>query len=97
MRQLVQCLAENEAAAQDARQKSLQEVKHTLDVQKIQPKNNAPREGGLDLSTAGPASLQVLSGEDRVHNMRIKAQQEQVKIWCAQDSISKKMAKNEER
>ena len=97
MRQLVQCLAENEAAAQATRQKTIQEVKHMLDIQKIQPKNNAPKEGGLDLSTAGPASLQVLSGEDRVHNMRIRAQQEQVKLWCAQDSISKKMAQDEER
>jgi len=97
MRQLVQCLAENEAAAQASRQNTLQEVKHMLDVQKIQPKNNAPREGGLDLSACGPASLQVLSGEDHAHQMRIKAQQEQVKLWCAQDSISKKMAQDEER
>jgi len=97
MRQLVQCLAENEAAAQASRQNTLQEVKHMLDVQKIQPKNNAPREGGLDLSTCGPASLQVLSGEDHAHQMRIKSQQEQVKLWCAQDLISKKMAQDEER
>ena len=61
------------------------------------PKNNAPKEGGLNLSICGPASLQVLNGEDHASSVRIKAQQEQVKLWCAQDSISKKMAQDEER
>ena len=98
LRQLMVSLDDNEASAQEARQRSLLQVKQTLDTQRMQPKNNALcMNGPVDLSRCGPASLQCLSGEDRVHEMRKRAQQEQVKLWCAQDMIDKQRAHEEER
>mmetsp|Transcript_27730 Transcript_27730/g.57891 ORF Transcript_27730/g.57891 Transcript_27730/m.57891 type:complete len:255 (+) Transcript_27730:495-1259(+) len=54
-------------------------------------------DGPLDLSNCGPSSLQCLSGEDHAYDMRKKAQQNQIKLWCAQDTIEKNRALEQER
>ena len=70
IKQLVQCLDRNEAAAQEARQRSLLEVKQTLEEQLLQPKNNAlDKDGPLDLKNCGPSSLQRMDGEDHEYEM----------------------------
>lgn len=70
IRQLVQCLDQNEAAAQEARQRSLLEVKQTLEKQLEQPKNNAlDKDGPIDINKCGPSSLQRLDGEDNEYEM----------------------------
>ncbi|KAL7552559.1 hypothetical protein ACHAWF_015795 [Thalassiosira exigua] len=98
LKNLVQCLDASEAAAQEARKKSLLEVKRSLDEQTKQPKNNAlGKDGPLDLSNCGPSSLQCFSGEDHAYETRKKAQQEQVKMWCAEYMIEKKRSHDAER
>jgi hypothetical protein len=99
LRQLVQCLDSCEAAAQEAKQRSLHELRQSLDEQTKQPKNNAicGKDGPLDLEHCGPASLQRFSGEDQAFSQRKKAQQEQVKLWCAEYMIEKKRALDAEQ
>jgi len=63
-------LDQNEAAAQEARQRSLLEVKQTLQKQLLHPKNNAlDKDGPLDLKNCGPSSLQRMDGEDHEYEM----------------------------
>ena len=95
---MVKCLDNNEAAAQEARQRSLDEMKRSLDEQAKLPKNNAlGMDGPLNLEVCGPSSLQCFSGEDHSHENRKKNQQEQVKYWCAEYVLEKKRATKEER
>ena len=97
LKHLVHCMDSNEAAAQEARQRSLLEMKRSLDEQTKQPKNNALKDGPLDLPNCGPSSLQCFSGEDNSYDTRKKAQQEQVRLWCAEYMIEKKKALEAER
>jgi hypothetical protein len=96
--ELVKCLDSNEAAAQEARRKSLEDVKKSLQEQVTHPKNNALRmDGPLNLNACGPSSVQCMSGEDREYDKRKKAQQEQVQYWCAEDMLEKRRALEEEQ
>mmetsp|Transcript_181 Transcript_181/g.436 ORF Transcript_181/g.436 Transcript_181/m.436 type:complete len:368 (+) Transcript_181:143-1246(+) len=97
LKHLVQCLDNNEAEVQEARQRSLNEIKRSLDEQTKQPKNNALKDGPLDLANCGPSSLQCFSGEDHAQGTRKKAQQDQVKLWCAEYMVEKKRALDAER
>ena len=91
LKHLVQFLDCQEAAAQEAKKQSLDEIKRSLAEQVKQPKNNAlDKDGPIDLADCGPSSLQYFSGEDRAHELRTKAQQEQLKLWCAKDMVAKK-------
>ena len=54
-------------------------------------------DGPLDLANCGPSSLQCFSGEDQAYERRKKAQQEQVKLWCAEYMVEKKRALAAER
>lgn len=81
------------ASVQEERKRSLDEIKRSLSEQTKQPKNNALGEDGpLDLNSCGPSSLQCFSGEDHEYETRKKAQQEQLKSWCAEYMVAKKMA-----
>lgn len=76
------------------------ELKQSLDEQTKQPKNNAPSgmdDGPLVLDHCGPSSLQRFSGEDHMFEIRKKAQQEQVKFWCAEYMVERNRALNAER
>lgn len=91
-------LDNHEAASQQMKRKSLEDVKRSLEEQMVQPKNNAIRmDGPIDLNACGPSSLQRMSGEDHNYNQRKKAQQEQVQYWCAQHTLEKNRALEEER
>ncbi|KAL9181068.1 hypothetical protein ACHAXT_009873 [Thalassiosira profunda] len=97
LKALVRCLDSCEAAAQEEKRRSLAEVKRTLDEQRKLPRNNALKDGHVDLEGCGPASLQRFSGEDHAHEARKKAQQEQVKLWAAEYVVEKKRALDAER
>jgi hypothetical protein len=93
LKQLVRFLDCHEAAVQEAKKRSLDEIKQSLAEQVKQPKNNAlGKDGSINLTDCGTSSLQYFSGEDRAHELRKKAQQEQVKMWCAEDMVAKKTA-----
>ena len=93
LKKLVECLDENNSSVQAERKRSLDEIKMSLIEQMNQPKNNAlGMDGPLDLSRCGPSSMQCFSGEDHEYEKRKKAQQEQVKSWCAESMIAKKKA-----
>lgn len=97
LKRLAQFLDSNEAAVQEARRRSLDEIKRTLAEQVKQPKNNALRKNGpIELTSCGPSSLQYFSGEDNAHEQRTRAQQEQVKLWCAEDVLARKKALDDE-
>lgn len=96
--ELVKCLDSNEAAIHEVKRQSLEDVKNSLKEQVTHPKNNALRmDGPLDLNACGPSSVQCLSGEDRDYDKRKKSQQEQVQYWCAEDTLEKKRAVEEEQ
>ena len=98
LKQLIQCLDESEAKSTIHKRQSLHAIKMSLDEQRNQPKNNAlGMDGPLDLTRCGSSSLQCFSGEDHMHGMRKKAQQEQVKFWCAEYMVEKNRAQEEER
>lgn len=96
--ELVKCLDSNEAARQESKRQSLEDVKKSLREQAAQPKNNALRmDGPINLTACGPSSVQILSGEDCDYEERKKAQQEQVQYWIAEDILEKKRAMEEEQ
>ncbi|KAL3797537.1 hypothetical protein HJC23_009901 [Cyclotella cryptica] len=98
LKELVRVLDTHETAIQQAKRKSLEDVKRSLEEQIVQPKNNAIRmDGPLNLNACGPSSLQFMSGEDHNYEKRKKEQQEQVQYWCAQHTLEKKRALEEER
>jgi hypothetical protein len=98
LKKLVQCLDENMAFVQEERKRSLDEIRKSLIEQTNQPKNNAlGMDGPLDLNRCGPSSLQCFSGEDHEYVKRKRAQQEQVKSWCAEVMIAKKKALDAEQ
>ncbi|KAL7532600.1 hypothetical protein ACHAXR_007889 [Thalassiosira sp. AJA248-18] len=98
LKHLVQCLDDSEAAAQELKKRSLNEIKNSLYEQTTQPKNNAlGMDGPLDLDHCGPSSLQCFSGEDHLYENRKKAQQEQTKLWTAEYMVAKRRALDDER
>ncbi len=92
LKHLVQFLDCQEAAVQEAKQRSLDEIKASLAEQVKQPKNNALKDGSIEITDCGPSSLQYFAGEDRARELRTKAQQEQLKGWCMADIMAKKKA-----
>lgn len=96
--ELVKCLDSNEAARQESKLRSLEDLKKTLEHQATQPKNNALRmDDPINLNACGPSSVQRLFGEDRDYHERKKAQQEQVQYWIAEDTLEKKRVMEEEQ
>ncbi len=92
LKHLVQFLDCQEAAIQEAKKQSLDELKVSLAEQVKQPKNNALKDGPIDFTDCGPSSLQYFAGEDHARELRTKAQQEQLKVWCVEDMMAKKKA-----
>lgn len=98
LKERVKCMDINEAAKQEAKRRSLEDVNRSLQEQLLHPKNNALRmDSPLNLNACGPSSVQRMSGEDRDHDKRKKEQQEQVQYWCAEYTLEKKRALEEER
>ena len=86
------------ASVHEERKRSIDENRKSLIEQTHLPKNNAlGKDGPLDLNSCGPSSLQSFSGEDHEFQTRKKAQQEQVKSWCAEYMVAKKKAVDAER
>ena len=86
------------ASVHEERKRSIDENRKSLIEQTHLPKNNAlGKDGPLDLNSCGPSSLQCFSGEDHEYQTRKKAQQEQVKSWCAEKMVAKKKAVDAER
>lgn len=97
LKHLVQFLDCQEAAVHEAKKRSLDEIKKSLAEQVKQPKNNAlGKDGPICLTDCGPSSIQFFAGEDRARELRTKAQQEQMKGWCAEDIMAKKKALDDE-
>ena len=95
MKYLVEYLDDREAGAAEAKRKQTLDVKKSLDEQTREPKNKAlAKDGPLNLDKCGPSSLQCFSGEDHAYEARKKAQQDQVKLWCAEDMIEKRKARD---
>ena len=92
IQELIRRLDEYEAAAKFKKNRKLQDIKHTLEQQVRQPKNNALAEGEVELDRCGPSSIQIFDGEDHDYINRKKSHQREMQDWCAELIAEKERA-----
>lgn len=91
-------LEKKEFKKMEIKSKKLEELRATLEIQIAQPKNNAlSKNGNIDLDSCGPASVQVLEGEDKTYNLRQKSQQNELRDWIHSQMNEKYDRLREER